>query len=456
MKTAHPIPKIFAVLLLLAGAIIIVAYYYVVAGGLLPFSGKLYNVTAQIADTQGLQKHADIRDAGIKIGTVNTITNEVVPSQGTVARIQMDFNPGFGPLYKDATVLIRQKTLVGENYIQVTRGDPKSGKIPNGGVLPMSHDLGGVSLDKILNALTPEVRKNISGDLRQFGAAVDGEGQKLNDFFGNLQPAVVNGTTLTRTLAAQKQQVASLIDQTGTVFNSLASRTQSLQTLIRAGKHTAEAVAARDTALSQGLVDLPSTLSQARTSVNILSSFSNTATPVISNLRVAVTKLDPAIHVLQPTAVAARALFNDLPPFLRRANPLLVQLKRFAGHARPAIRPLDSFLGQANPILKYLQPFSADLGSFLLNFGGSPQLENSDGTYIGRCLCPISAASFGNFTPQQQAFVRALIKAGGLGGIANPVDNVIRPAGTQPNAGIQYSGTYPQVKADPPTRLPSK
>lgn len=452
MRTTGRLIKIAALLALTGGAVVILAYYYVTAGGRLPFAGHLYTVTAQVRDPQGLLKHADVRAAGVKVGSVSNLSNTITPS-GTITEVQMQLDGSVAPIYRDATVLVRQKTLVGENYIELTRGVPRYGQVPDGGTLPLAQDLESVPLDKILNSLTPAVRRQVQVDLESLGGGLHHEGAHLNEFLGQLEPTVQNGGTVLQLLNAQKQQVAGVVQQTGAVMQALADRTQALRTLVTGGMQAAQAVASRDTALATGLADLPGTLAQANTSVARLSSFSGLAAPVISNLRVAVANLQPVMRALQPTAAAARTLFHKLPPFLRVANPLLGRLGTFSAAAGPAVPALEAFLRQTNPALGFLKPYYRDVGSLLQNFGGTLMQQSATGDYIGRCLCPISAASYTGYTPQEQAIVRALIKAGGLGGIANPNWNGLRAPGTEPDASAPFSGTYPRIQAAPPARL---
>jgi virulence factor Mce-like protein len=452
MRVENPLPKILAIGLLLIGSMMILGYYYVTAGGRLPFAGHLYTVTAELQDPQGLLKHADVRAAGVKVGSVGNITN-VATRDGMITDVQMQLDGSYAPIYRDATVLVRQKTLVGENYIQITRGLAQDGKLPDGGTLPLSHDLESVPIDKILGALTPPVRSEVRTDLQSLGAGLNREGLHLNQFLGALQPTVYNGGAVLQALNDQRAQLSDVVVQTGVVMQAIANRTQDLRRLITGGMQTAQAVAGRDTALAHSLVDLPSTLAQARTSVTTLAAFSGLATPVISNLRVGVRNLGPVVRDLQPTAAAARRLFDDLPAFLRVANPLLAKLKGFSSAAQPAIPGIEALLREANPALAYLKPYSKEVGGFLENFGNIVQKENSTGDYIGRCLCPISADSYTGYTPAEQGLVQALIKAGGLGGIANPTANPVRQPGRLPAANQPFTGTYPRLSADPPAGL---
>lgn len=452
MKTASPVAKSIALVLLLVGALIILAYYYETAGGRLPLAGHLYTVTAQVQDPQGLLKHADVRSAGVKVGSVSNLTNVATPD-GTITDVQMQLDSSYAPIYKDATVLVRQKSLVGENYIDLMRGHPQDGKVPDGGSLPMSHDLESVPIDKILNALTPPVRKELRTDLQSLGAGLNGEGTNLNKFLGALEPTVYNGGRVLQVLNGQRTQLADVVSQTGSVMQAIANRTQDLRRLVTGAMQTAQAVSARDTALAHSLVELPPTLSQARTSVARLSSFSELATPVIANLRVAVHDLEPVIGELKPTAAAARRLFTDLPPFLRVANPLLASLKTFARASTPAVPALEALLRQADPALGYLKPYYKDAGGFLENFGTTGHIQTATHEYTGHCLCPVSAESYSGFTPTEQALVQALIKAGGLGGIANPTANGLRQPGSLPNETTPFTGNYPRIQPDPPTSL---
>jgi phospholipid/cholesterol/gamma-HCH transport system substrate-binding protein len=450
-KVSNPAGKVIAILLLTLGAAIILGYYYVTAGGRLPFSGHLYTITAEVQDPQALLKHADVRAAGVKVGSVSDISNKVM-GRDTIAMVQMQLNGNIAPVYKDATVLIRQKTLVGENYVEIARGHPQAGRLPDGGTLGLSQDLASVPLDEILNALTPAVRSEVRVDLQSLGAGVHHEGKHLNEFLGELQPTVYNGGVVFNVLGHQRAQVADVVAQTGTVMQALANRTQDLRTLITATRQTAQAVASRDSALQESLIQLPPTLDQARTSVATLTGFAGLASPVISNLRVAVQNLGPVMHDLTPTATAARRLFNDLPPFLKVANPLLTSLTKFSSAAKPAVPSIEALLSQVNPPLAYISPYYKEIGGFLENFGNGVQ-KDSAGNYIGRCLCPISLESYSGFTPTEQALVQALIKAGGLGGIANPTANPLRAPGSLPAADQPFTGPYPQITAEAPPGL---
>jgi ABC-type transporter Mla subunit MlaD len=266
--------------------------------------------------------------------------------------------------------------------------------------------------------------------------------------FAQLSPTVDDGQAVMSALNSENQQTAALIAQAGTVFNAIGNRQADMQTLITAAKTTATAVAARDAAFRAMLDQFPPTLHQAQNSVANLSSFSTQATPVISNLRVAMHTLQPVIHELGPTATKARQLLTDLQPMITAANPLLGNLRSFSSAATPALPQVDAMLLQANPALDYLKPYYREVTGTFSNFGGDVYL-----TKYGRifnCGCPVTLDSYGGYTPAERAALQSLIDAGILGQVGNIASNPYRGAGSLPDTATPWNGTYPFIGAQQP------
>jgi phospholipid/cholesterol/gamma-HCH transport system substrate-binding protein len=442
MKLYNLPGKLAACLVLLTGALVIFAFYFNVAGGTLPFSTHSYTVKALVADPQDLLKHADVDSAGVKVGTVADIGNDYTPA-GTYAVVTMHLNNEIAPLYRDATVIVRQKTLVGENYIEVDKGTPRAGVLPDGSTLSPSADQQTVPLDKLMNSLDPVNRRRISATLRALGAGVNGRGADINDMAAQLSPTVSNGEAVVSALNSENRQTADVIQQAGTVLGAIARRQADMQTLIGAAKTTATAVAARDQAFRDMLGQFPPTLRHAQRSVATLSGFSTQATPVISHLRMAMHTLQPVIRELGPTAATARRLLTDLQPMTTAANPLLGNLRSFSSAATPALAQLDSMLLQANPALDHLEPYYREVTNMFSTMGSATYV-----TRFGRilnCACPITLDSYGGYTPAERAALQALIDAGILGQVGELASNPYRAPGSLPDAATPWSGTYPFI-----------
>jgi phospholipid/cholesterol/gamma-HCH transport system substrate-binding protein len=442
MKIGNLGAKAFAVGLITLGAAIILAYFYSAAGGKLRVgAGNDYKFSA-VTEPQQVLKHADVRSAGVKIGSVSKVTNRPTDA-GVLAVIEMEIKKKYAPVYKDATVTVRQKTLVGENYMDVVRGTAQAGTLPKGSELPISRDQEAAPVDKILNALDAPTRARISHNLQTVGAGFNGRSKDVNKLLGALRPMLADGGRVMGILEDQKSQVSSLVRQTATVMQSISDRTADMRTLVGAAKKTAEAVAARDDTLAQGLDEFPGTLRQARGSVAKLSGFATRATPVVSDLRVALADLRPVFTKLEPTAVSTRKLFDELAPLLKVADPMLARLRTFSNATGPMIPNLDSALRQINPALVYLKPYSRDLGAALGNFGSSLAYGPLGGEQS--CGCPVSDRSWSNWTPAMRAAVTTLLDQGILARANHVENNPVRQPNRLPNAGEPFTGTYPRV-----------
>ncbi|MCW3014695.1 MAG: virulence factor Mce family protein, partial [Solirubrobacterales bacterium] len=257
------------------GALLILIYYYGTAGGRLPTAENRYTVHA-LVEPQQVLKHADVRAAGVTVGEVTDII-----ARGAKAEVVMDLEKEVAPVYNDATVLVRQKTLVGENYIELVRGAPRAGTVADGGTLPGKANLEAVPIDRVLNSLDAETRKNVSANLRALGGGFSGHGEDVNRLADALAPLASEGSQVTDILDAQSKQVADIIQQGNTVFAALSDRRADLTSLLRSARTTAEVVADRDEQLKQAFAEFPSTLKQARGSVTKLSGFSGRAVPVV-------------------------------------------------------------------------------------------------------------------------------------------------------------------------------
>ncbi len=443
MKQRGMAGKSLAMLGLVAGALAILAYFYTTAGGRLPLSEKPYKVTAVLTDSQQLLKHADVRAAGVKIGSVGEIENV-----GSRIHVTLEIKRKYAPLYRDAKLQVRQKTLVGENYLDVQPGSASSGPpLQDGASLAVSRQREAVPIDRVLDSLDADTRRSLSGSLRSGGRSVDGRAQDLHELFTRVRPLTDDGNRLVAVLDRQRDAVRRVVRNTGTVMQSISTRTGDLQSLVRGAKATAEAVAARDQAVRTTFESLPPTLRQARTSVAKLQSFSGSATPVVEDVRTSLQTLGPVLEQLGPTAARARRLTDALPALFRAANPALESLRTFSTDASATVPRLEDMLRELNPPLRYLKPYDRDLGSFLANFGAGAQTDKWGA--IGRCLCPISDRTLSNWTPELRQIVAPLLDQGPVKDLIHEWTNPYRKPGSLPRADRDFSGTYPRIEADP-------
>lgn len=453
MKNPNIAAKSFVLLLILLGGMVILAYFYNTAGGKLPLSEKPYKVTALLRDSQQVLKHADVRSAGVRVGEVGTIVN----GDDGVVKIELEIKKKYAPIYRDAKILVRQKTLVGENYLDLTIGSAKAGQVRDGGTLTVAAQKEAVPIDKVLNTLDPQTRKNVSQNLGAAGDSIEGRGEDLNELFDRVAPLAEDGSQLLDVLNKQRGQIARLVGNTGTVMAAISNRTSDLQSLIRSAKTTAEAVAARDAAVQTTFESIPPTLRQARTTVAKLQTFSGNATPVVDDLRTSLQTLEPVLQQLRPTAARARRLTDSLPALFKATNPALTSLPAFADKGSDAVPKLENVLREINPMVEYIKPYGKDLTSGIENFGAGASLDGLGP--IGRCNCPVGVNTISNFPGNLRTLLAPILDAdNGLGPLLKETDNQYRKPGSLPDASIPFekANDYKRIKRDDTPNAPVK
>ena len=413
-------------------------YLFTQAGGRLRVHSP-YTASALVPDALNIVNNSDVRRDGVKIGRVRKIEPD-----GQVSRITFEIEKkSQADLYKNATVRVRTKTLVGESYLDVDPGTPAAGKLANKATLPLTQAKEIVPLERILSTLDDKTRAEVRRNLKGIGVGLEGNGQNLNKLFGSINPFVTNGGRLGRILVPQRRQLAALIDNTGQVLGALGERTAAFRSLAVDAKTTAEAVNQRDAQFRQTLKEIPATLDQAQTSVRKLASFSSTATPVFRSLKLSSRQLSPAVEDLGPVAKSTRTLFRELTPFLAKVDPLLSQLTPASSQLRAVVRPLDAFLRQTSPTAGYLKPYSEEFGSFFANVGALVSAKDALG-YRGRVFAMTGPDALTNITPEAAKIVHALVSSGSFGLLktrANPY-----PAPGTAGDPKDYDGSFTQVQ----------
>jgi phospholipid/cholesterol/gamma-HCH transport system substrate-binding protein len=432
--------KLTALGVFLAVCVVVFGYLFTIAGGRLPLGDDAYTVSAVVPDPFQLVRNGDVRQAGVKIGTITD-----VEPLGTASKVTLRLRKEDAPLYRSSRILVRTKTLVGENYLDVQPGTPASGTLPDGATLPVGQADEAVQLDKILSSLDAPTRRRLRQNLDGLDAALDGRGGDVSRLFAALNPTVTQGAAVTSVLARQRTALANVIQRTGRIMQVFGDRTADVRALATQARRVAAAAASRDRALGATLDELPSTLKQAQSTAGVLGGFSGRATPVLRDLTSATASLQPVVRDLGPAAVSGRRLFARLPAFLDRAEPLLGQLRTFAGQVRPAVPQADALLRQLNPAISYLAPYAKELGSFFTTVGSTTDVKDNVAGYL-RVQQYYSPTSLAALTPEEAKALKALTATGVVSRLLSEGRNAYPKPGAVAAPGA-FSGLVPRVPA---------
>src|SRR4051794_21367015 len=268
----------------------ILLFLWVTFGGPTPFKAKSYRFTADFPEAVTLAKEADVRIGGVSVGKVKELA---LPPDGNATEVTIEVAPKYAPIASDSRAILRQKTLLGETYIELTGGSPNAPPLPDGGHLANSRTVDSTQIDEIFQALDPQTRKAFQSWMHNSGIAVRGRSLDLNGAFGNLGPFTTDATNVLRILNAQQSQLQGLVRDTGQVFDAISARDGELSSAITSSNTTFRAIASRDQALADTVRIFPTFNEETRLTLNRLAQFAHDTEPLVQDLKPVADDLSP-------------------------------------------------------------------------------------------------------------------------------------------------------------------
>src|SRR5918998_2483796 len=100
----------------------LILFLWLAFGGPIPLKPQSYRVTAYFPEATTLLPESDVRIGGVSVGKVKAI--ELAPPDKRVngrdtTAAEIEIQPEFAPISSDARAILRQKTLLGETYVEL-------------------------------------------------------------------------------------------------------------------------------------------------------------------------------------------------------------------------------------------------------------------------------------------------------------------------------------------------
>lgn len=358
----------------------ILLFLWVSFGGTLPLAPKSYRLKVAFPEAVQLADEADVRISGVNVGKVKGKRLDAA-SNRTLATLEI--KPEFAPLPRDTRAILRQKTLLGETYVELTPGHRSAGMLADGARLPDSQVGRTVELDEIFRAFDPETRRNFQQWMQELAVVGRGTADRdLNDAFGTFPRFAADATDLLRIADEQRRAVRTLVRDGGTALSAVTARRGELRRLVEGTAGTFEATASRDRALAETFRIFPVFLNEARATMRTLEDFSGRTRPVIRTLRRPADDLGPTLRSLRALSPDLRALFRQLDPLVVTGRRTLPDLERLLRGADPLFEAARLFFPELNPILAYFNFHQATIAGFISNAG--PDLSSKVGGTRGQ------------------------------------------------------------------------
>jgi virulence factor Mce-like protein len=367
-KGAPSFGKIATMVLFALSCFGLLLFLWLSFGGGIPFAPEGYRFEASFPYAQELAAQADVRIAGVSVGKVISVGLDPKGNR-TLATIQLDNQ--YAPLHADATAILREKTIIGETYVQINPGPASAPAIKDGGMLARGNVAPAVQLSQIFDAFDPTTRRAFQVWQQDLAQATDGNGENLNSVLGNLPTFAADGADLLQTLDIEHDAVRRLSVNTGTVFAALSQNQTALRNLITSAEQTFQVTAANDNSLAKTFAVLPTFLDQTKLTMAQLQTFAANTDPLLKQLMPVAADLGPTLRSVRILAPNLRSLFVNLNPLITASKTGLPALASVLDGATPLLGSVGPFLEQLNPILNWLSLHQQLISDFFSIGGGA-------------------------------------------------------------------------------------
>ncbi|GFG74504.1 MCE family protein [Mycobacterium botniense] len=226
-------------------------------------TGTTNGYSAVFADVSRLKSGDSVRVAGIRVGTVNSVT--LRPDKKVVVK----FDAGRNIVLTDGTrAAVRYLNLVGDRYLELLQGPGSTKRLPVGAQIPLDHTSPALDLDLLLGGLKPVIQGLNARDVNALTSSLI---QVFQGQGGTLESLLSKTSSFTNALADNKEVIQhtidnvnamlAAIDKEGGRFSTTVDRLQQLATELAADR---DPIGAAIDALDKGTTSVADLLTTAR------------------------------------------------------------------------------------------------------------------------------------------------------------------------------------------------
>jgi virulence factor Mce-like protein len=398
-KRAPTLGNILVIILFVLSCFGLLMFLWESFGGPLPLKPKGYRVTVAFARTLALAEQSDVRISGVDVGHVISI--KLGKDGRTHATIEIAGQ--YAPIRANMHAILRQKTLLGETYVQLIPEGSSGPYLGDGKQLADDQVEPSVTLDDILSAFDPKTRRDFQVWQQSVAEGINGRGEQINSDFAKLEPFVEHANQLVSILNEQEGAVRALVHNTGVVFNALASRDHQLEGLISNGEHTFHAAAEGSQAFAEAFKALPSLETNSRKAFKELDGLATVASPYFDEFKPTERQLALLLGAAKPFAPQFNKFLTALGPLTKAAQTGLPEVKKTLDLTAPVLENLRPVLHNLDPFLQYTGEYVPELQAFFANVTAATQDSEKNTNTAGKGPKQHALATMAVLSPESLA-----------------------------------------------------
>jgi ABC-type transporter Mla subunit MlaD/uncharacterized membrane protein YgcG len=244
----------------------------------------------------GIVEGSDVRIAGVNAGSVKDL--EINAEKR--AEVTVELSGPLSTLGEDTTCSTEPQSLIAEYFINC---DPKGPQLEDDGTIPADRVSQTVQSDLVQNTLREPFKRRLQLLINEFGTALAGNPENLNEAIRLGAPSLTELRKVTRILGEQNAIIRDLNVNSDVVIGELTARQEDVVRFILEARDTARASAERREDLSRDFELLDDFLAELDPTLVQLENVAREQTPLLTDLRAAA----PGLNTLAQNLPA----FND-------------------------------------------------------------------------------------------------------------------------------------------------
>jgi len=283
----------------------------------LPIIGGGTTYHAYFTEAAGVKANDEVRIAGVKVGTVTSVTLE-----GDHVNVTFRIKQAY--VGDQSTAAIKIKTLLGAKYLSVN--PIGGGKLRADGVIPITRTVAPFDIYPTVQQLTQTVG--------EIGKARLGQAfQTIADTFTNspetIKSALTGLSSLSDSISSRDEALRGLLAKTNDVTTIVASRDAQIAQLINDGGLLLDELNSRKTAINNLLVN----------TANVAAQLSGLVADNQAALQPALDQLNGVLAMLQATSDSISRGLQLVAPYLRLFTNVTGNGRWFNGYLRNVNNP---------------------------------------------------------------------------------------------------------------------
>lgn len=208
----------FSLVLLLFTAVIVVVF------GQMRFD-RTSGYSAIFSNASGLRAGQFVRASGVEVGKVDKV--ELI-NGGSMVRVDFNVDRSL-PLFEGTTASIRYLNLIGDRFMELTRGDSDE-RMPAGSTIPVERTEPALDLDALIGGFRPVFRAldpdKVNNIAQSIITVFQGQGGTINDILDQT-------ASLTSALADRDQAIGEVIRNLNTVLDTTVRHQQQFDETVQ-------------------------------------------------------------------------------------------------------------------------------------------------------------------------------------------------------------------------------